>query len=375
MDRPLRLLLLAVLLLSLPTVAAQETTVVPELRELEPCDAPEPILFATNEAGIENLAFDGRGSLFLTAFAAGLYQAFPNGTVRHVVSDDRPIPPTTALLDSPNSFMGVDVGPDGALYVSEGMSITFPVDARVLRFPVPGEATFEVYADGFAGANGLAVTPDGVTYLAHGFRNELWRITGPQEWTVWQTIPTVNGVIEHPDGLRLVLAQVGDPGILAIDLASGARETIFQFSAGPTAAGEPDVATGGPLMLKGIDDLAVLPDGRIVGAAHLRKQFLLGDPATGEACVLLDGARAEPTSARVAQGFGAWDGWVFLTDNSGDIHAVDLRPAAAGATNATTASGDGGTDRKDSPPAGAGAVAAAIAAVALVAARRRLGPR
>lgn len=319
------------LILLVPAAAAQETTVIPEPREWPSCDTPEPVLFAQAPFGLENLAFDGNGSLFLTAFDAGLYQAFPNGTIRFVARDDRPSATPAGGLDSQNAFMGIDVGPDGALYVAEGLSITAPVAARVLRFPVPGNATFEVYAQGFDGANGLAVTPDGVVYVVHGFRTEVWRITAPSQWTKWTEVPSGNGLVEHPDG-RLVFSQVADPaqGVLAINVATGERKTLMAFNAGASVGGAvPLVGSDGALLQKGVDDLVVLADGRIVATGHFRKQFLLGDPATGDVCILLEGARAEPTSARVAKGFGTWDGWVFLTDNSGDIHAVDLRPVAA----------------------------------------------
>lgn len=323
--------------------------------------------------GFENLAFDGNGSLFLTAFQDGLYQAFPNGTVRFVVKDERPIPPAEDLPDNrPNAFMAVDLGPDGALYVSEGLSIPGPVSARVLRFPLPGAPGFEVYADGFDGANGMAWGSDGNLYLAHGFRTELWQITGPGTSTVFGQYPTVNGVVALPDG-RLGIAQFGDPaqGVTAIDLATGATQTLFRFNPGASVAGnQPSVGLGlGPLNTKGVDDFVVLDDGRIVATAHFRLQFLLGDPATGEACILLDGAHAEPTSARVAHGFGDWDGWVFLTDNAGDVHAVDLRATAAdNGTAPRDGPSDAGPDSKGSPGPGLWAL---LVAVTVAFARRR----
>ncbi len=366
-------LLLLFLLAAAISANAQQTAVVPEPRELPDCSTPDPVLFATLPNGIENLAFDGNGTLFLTAFQAGLYQAFPNGTVEFITKDDRPIPPDTSPIDGPNNFMGVDLGPDGALYVSEGMGIVGPVDARVLRFPVPGQPEFEVYASGFEGANGLAVTPDGVVYLVNGFRTELWRITGPGQWTKHADFVTGNGLVEHPDG-RLVMSIVGDPAdaVVAFNASTpDKRETLFRFNAGPSGvAGPAGVQTSGAVMTKGVDDLAVLDDGRIVASAHLRLQFLLGTPATGEACVLMNGARAEPTSARVAKGFGEWDGFVFLTDNAGDIHAVDLRPQAPLPPPPSASPPGEQAPGKDSPGAGTVTAAIALAAVACFGRRR-----
>ncbi|MEK6985457.1 MAG: hypothetical protein AABX89_03620 [Candidatus Thermoplasmatota archaeon] len=371
----LHALLLGALLL-LPLAAAQETTVLPEPLELPDCDVPAPLLFAhVDGVGFENLAFDGHGRLFLTAFENGLYQAFPNGTVAFVAKDERPIPLQENLeLNRPNAFMSPDIGPDGALYVSEGLSIPAPVSARILRFPVPGQPEFEVYADGFDGANGMAWGSDGNLYLAHGFRTELWQVTAKDTYTVFGNYPTVNGVVALPDG-RLGIAQFGDPaqGVSAINLTTGDVEVLFRFNPGPSIAGnQPGLKIGvGPAQSKGVDDFVVLDDGRIVATAHFRLQFLLGNPATGEECILLSGAAAEPTSARVATGFGPWDGWVFLVDNGGDVHAVDLRPADASHVPAVPADG-GSTEAPEgaqkSP--GLGLVAMLLALMVLLAFRR-----
>lgn len=316
-----------------PFVAGQTTTVLPEPNELPMCDTPPAVLFAhVDGVGFENLAFDGNGSLFITAFQDGLYQAFPNGTIRFVAKDERPVPADEDVRSNrPNAFMAAAIGPDGALYVSEGLSIPSPVSARVLRFPVPGQPQFEVYAQGFDGANGMAWGSDGNLYLAHGFRTELWQITAKDTYTVFGHYPTVNGVVALPDG-RLGIAQFGDPaqGVTAIDLGTGDHEVLFRFNPGIGIAGNEVGAnlSPGAVHAKGVDDFAVLDDGRIVATGHFRLQFLLGDPATGETCILVDGTSAEPTSARVAKGFGSWDGWVFLVDNAGDVRAVDLRPAS-----------------------------------------------
>ncbi|HVM45883.1 MAG TPA: hypothetical protein VM582_08110 [Candidatus Thermoplasmatota archaeon] len=322
---------LLALLLLIPLAAAQQTAVVPEPQEAPPCDdVPEPVLFADLDTAVENLAFDGQGNLFLTAFADGLFRAWPDGTVAHVAKDDRP-----AQASGQNSFMGVDVGPDGALYVSEGVSIGTPVAARVLRFPVPGEPAFEVYAEGMDGANGLAVTPDGVVFVVHGFRDEVWRIPEEGRVELWTRVPGANGLVAHPDGERLVTVPLADASntVTAIPLADPERrEALFSFNVGtsPLAPGAPGLAR--PVMTKGVDDLVVAEDGRIYAAAHLRLQVLRGDPSSGQMCILLDFRQrsaegGEPTSVRIARGFGPWDGWLFSTDNFGEVWAVDIRDA------------------------------------------------
>lgn len=361
-------LLLIALAAAASGAVAQQTAAVPEPQEAPPCDdVPPPVLFADVDAALENLAFDGQGNLFLTGFGRGLFRAWPNGTIAHVVADERAAdaPPP----NGPNAFMGVDVGPDGALYVSQGLSITAPVAARVLRFPVAGEPAFEVYAEGMDGANGLAVTPDGVVYVVHGFRDEVWRIPAKGQLELWTRLPGANGLVEHPDGKRLVTVPVPDTSntVTAVTLDDPQRrEALFQFNVGASALAPGAPALARPVMTKGIDDLVVADDGRVYASAHLRLQVLRGDPSSGEMCVLIDFTQrstegGEPTSVRIARGFGEWDGWLFSTDNFGEIWAVDIR--APGTGTATGAGTGTGVDAERSMPLGA----LSLAAIALAA--------
>lgn len=321
---------------------AQDTSVLPEPFEFPPCQIPEPLRFAQLGVMIENLEFDGNGSLYVTAFEEGLYRLFPDGTAEHIGKSDRPRDPTEDELTGSNRFMGVAYGPDEAVYVAEGMATSRPVDARILRYIDLDNGTFEVFANGFEGANGLAVDDEGNLYLAHGFNEKLWKIQPDGSWAVWTEVPdVVNGVVEHPDGERLVIAPLGDPSntVLAIPFDEpDAREVLFRFNAPPSPSGMRAPAVGQPLFTKGIDDLAVAPDGRVLISAHMRMQFAMGDPATGEACILLDGTRGEPSSIRVSKGFGDWEGWAFGIDFSGDVWAFDIR--TGNGTNGTSAPAD-----------------------------------
>lgn len=160
---------------------------------------------------------------------------------------------------------------------------------------------------------------------------------------------------------------------IAISLADpSARTALVSFNVGtsPESPGAPALAR--PVLTKGIDDLVVADDGRVYGAAHLRLQVLRGDPTSGDVCVVLDFTErgtsgGEPTSARIAQGFGEWDGWLFTTDNAGEIWAVDIRSEEARLGERGAADvGEG--DR--ATPAPSALVALAIVAVARYAARR-----
>lgn len=324
-----------VLLLLLPLASAQIVPVyhqIPDPQEYPPCDTPDPVLFADVGVATENLLFHD-GTLYLTAFGDGLWQAHPDGSFEQIVAD--PPAPGLTPLDAGSSMMGI-AARDGALYVSQGLSILTPVDARILRFDLPGAPEYTVVADGFDGLNGMVAAPDGNLYVAHGFNADLYQVRPDGSWSVWAQIPTVNGLSLHPDGDRLVYAAVNDIGsavrTISLDDPSD-TQLVFTFNAVDPMT--PAADAGKALLPKTIDDLVVLPDGRVVVAAHERLEILMGDPSTGEACILKDNLSDAPTSVRLADGFGAWDGWVFSTDNAGEIWAMQVVDVAESEAPAT----------------------------------------
>lgn len=306
-----------VLLLLAPAASAQVIPLYDALPEPQPypsCNL-DVVEFAVAPVGFENLHFyDGR--LYLTAFAEGLYQATPEGDVRFIVKDDP--------ARSGAEMMGV-TSHDGALYVSQGLAVEGSVDARIIRFPTPGAPEFEVYVDGFEGGNGLVATGDGSLYLAHGFRREIYRIDPEGTSSVWAQGLVPNGLSPHPDGDRLVIGQVGEvgSGVEAWDLNDPSRrEQLFAFNAVNT--GSPlDSDASKPVVPHLMDDVAVTSDGRVLLTSHERMKTLMGDPATGEACVLLEHGDS-PTSVRIATDFAPWNGYAFAVDLTGTIQAVDL---------------------------------------------------
>ncbi|MGB0652075.1 MAG: SMP-30/gluconolactonase/LRE family protein [Thermoplasmatota archaeon] len=358
------------LLLLLPVASSQVIPFYNELPEPQPWPSCgiEPVVFADAEVGFENLHFL-EGVLYLTAFEDGLYQAFANGRVEHITTPDpgRNGPEVMGLASM-----------DGALYVSQGLGVTTDVDGRVLRFPEPGLPAFEVFATGFGGANGMVAAPDGHLYLAHGFRTELYRIAPDGSWTTWAEGLVPNGLSLHPDGDRLVVGQVGElgSGVEAWSLADPSqREQLFAFNAvntGAPVASDP----GAPVVPHLMDDVAVTADGRVLLTSHERFKTLMGDPATGEACVLFEHADS-PTSVRVAEGFGSWDGMVFAVDLAGVIQAADIGLMAApsqGGEEGDLADDAGAGDDGDEEAPGAGAAFILLAlALAAFVGRRRAG--
>lgn len=347
--------------------------IAPEPQEYPKCDLPEPVLFASSagtDLGFENLIFLN-GTLYVTAFTNGLFAFYPNGTHRHILADDRG--PGQTPLDSPGAMMGLATM-DGVLFVSQGMAIAGPVDARILRFEVPGSSEFTVYAEGFDGANGLTADNDGNLYLAHGFREGIYKVEPDGSWDVWMTKAAANGVSLHPEGDRLAVAYVASVGsrVVTVPLDNpAAEETLFVFNAADPEGGD-DFDPSRPLVTKTIDDLVVGPDGMLYVAAHERLQTIRGDPATGEACLVIESHVDAPTSARIAHDFGAWDGWLFTTDNAGDIYAVDIRGQTPNQErDNTTDNGNPDADNSASTPSPAWIAFVSVVGLAVYTRRHR----
>lgn len=318
------------LLLLMPLVGAQIVPMydqLPDPNEYGSCDL-EVQSFAQLPVGLENLHFHN-GTMYVTAFGDGLWQVQPNGSFSQIVADAAR--PGATPVDAHHNMMGVTSFGDH-LFVSQGQSLATPVDGRILRF-VPGQAEYEVFADGFDGVNGMAADGDGNLYVAHGFREGVYKVTPDGAWSLWKELPSANGVSIHPDGEHLVLAAAFDAGARVIAVPFSNPDTdieLFTFNAlsplGPT------VDVGNAVVPKLLDDITVAGD-RVIGTSHERLQTLLGDPETGETCVLATHGNS-PTSVRIASDFDGWHGYAFITDNDGLIQVVQLEETSADAVEA-----------------------------------------
>ena len=311
----MRALLVAPLLLLVPLAASLAPPVAPVTHAACP-GAPAPVLFAAWETQLENLAFhEGRllvsdigGDRLLTFDASG------------ALLDATPVP----------GMHGVTVGPEGAVYV--GASGAGGVEVWRL-----GEGAPEVVATELPAANGLAFDAAGNLFVSSPLTQAppyLVRLPAGDmgAWETWGDQYGTNGLWLDGDSLLAAVTADQSSPILRIstsdpdDVAVVAQLSLGVATLQPGAhapAGQPT------LLPKGLDDLTLAPDGMIYAAAHVAGEVLRVDPASGAACVLASGLE-EPTSVRVAQGFGAWDGQLFVTDMGG-VAVTALAGPGAGA--------------------------------------------
>lgn len=308
------------LLILVPAAAALVPPVAPLSQP--PCGPlAEPALFAQWDTQLENLAFDGAGALYVSDIGGDrLLRATPDGAM--------------VAVASVAGMHGLALAPDGQLYVGG----TVGAGPGVLRVASLDPPTLEPVASGLVAANGMAFDAAGNLFVSNPGLGTgapyLARlpVDDMAAWSAWSDDYGVNGLALDAGGARLFAAVTADQSspILSISTTDPDDVRVVAELSFGAATLQPGVhAPSGPLALapKGLDDLTLGPDGMIYAVGHVSGELLRVDPATGAACVVASGFE-EPTSVRVARGFGEHDGKLFVTDMGGAAVSALFGPGA-----------------------------------------------
>ncbi len=293
----------AILLPMVPLSASEPLVMTPD------CEGNIGVrLFLQWDTQLENLAFDGAGSLYLSDIGGDrLLKADSAGNA--------------VVVDHVPGMHGMVFGPDGLLYIG---ATAEDGTAGVWVYSSLAPPVRHFLFGGLEAANGMAFDQAGNLYVSSPLGTRapyLVRSAAPyHSWTPWTTEYGMNGLVLDTDG-SLVAAVTADQSspILRISTSDpNDVQTIARLTFGAATLQPGLHAPAGPPVIvpKGLDDLTLGEDGLIYAAAHVTGELLRVDPATGEACVLMSFLQ-EPTSVRIAEGFGSWDGWIFVTDMGG----------------------------------------------------------
>ncbi|WP_086667689.1 SMP-30/gluconolactonase/LRE family protein [Lentzea kentuckyensis] len=249
------------------------------------CPQPTVTTFHTAATWYENLEFD-RGTIWLSNLTGNAVEQYRlDGTFLQSID-----------LRAPGA---IRKGPDGHLYVNFGNDSpeTRPQPSGVVRLTPKPEVW--IGGDTLSSANGAEFDARGHLYVSDPF-------TGVYEFDRRGSLVR-HLDIAYPNGIvtigNTVFTNIVIDPRSAIVRITGNRQTRIEL-------GAPD---------KGLDDLAVGPDGKLYVTTYTSGEIIKVDPWTGAHCVLLNGLK-NPTAARFLPGTHT----MFVTQASGTVLKVRL---------------------------------------------------
>lgn len=273
----MRIFALLCLVLSLTAAPAQASGI--------RCSAPSVSTFLTSSDWYENLEFQ-RNTIWLSNLSGNrIEQRRLDGTLLQ-----------QHTLRAPGA---IRTGPDGLLYVNFGNDSpeTRPQPSGVVRLK-PGPTPW-IGGDTLSSANGAEFDARGHLYVSDPFTG-LYEFDRRGKLVRHLDLAYPNGIVTI--GNTVFTNILIDPKS-AIVRITGNRQTRIEL-------GAPD---------KGLDDLAVGPDGKLYVTAYTSGEIIKVDPWTGAHCVLMSGLE-NPTAARFLPGTKT----MFVTQASGTVLKVRL---------------------------------------------------
>jgi hypothetical protein len=268
---------------------------------------------------LENLTFDGSGSMLISATQSrAIERMTPDGRVTTLASNVNG-PGGLRLVGQTLYFNTGDTAQAGLLGTSDGT-----VDRLDLR-----TGARVTWAEGLFMPNGLAMLPDDDAVVSRvrsvaGTPTGITRVpatdpTHPQY--SWARLDDTNGLVLDPTGSWLYTDQtfttdsavyrilVRDPRVI-VRVAHLAEAGLPQSLAG--------AGVGSP---KGLDDMGFGADGVLYVAANLAGQVIGVDTSTGAACVIASGLM-NPSSVRAGSGPGWPTDHLYVTSWDGTIREL-----------------------------------------------------
>ena len=261
------------------------------------------------QGALENLVFDGRGGLLLSA-------SREDAILRLRADGD-----VSTLIDDVNAPGGLRVR-NGVLYFNTGDDATSGLqgiaDGTIERYRF-SSGRRAVWARGLTMPNGLIFLPNGDAVVSRdlGTGTGMTRVrAGNPEHPQpnWARLDDTNGMAVDPTGRWLYTVETfaAESRVYRIRISEPSRIRVV------AALGEGTVP-------KGLDDITIDSRGRLYIAANIAGEVIRLNPRTGASCVLASGLH-NPSAVK----FGRGQGWskrsLYVTGFDGAV--VRLAPPA-----------------------------------------------
>lgn len=254
----------------------------------DPCTPWSQQPLGDSLGSLENLEFDGRGNLLLSASGRGSIELMtPDGTVSTLIPNVR-APGGQRVVGKVLYFNTGDAAQSGLAGTPDGTIDRFDLDSRVRT----------TFASGLTMPNGLAILPNGDFVVSRdiGTGTGITRIprsdpAHPQ--ANWSDLADQNGLAVDPTGTWLYADQTFtlESAVYRIRISNPAQRSV--------------VATLGDSGPKGLDDLTIDRKGVLYLAANLTGEVIRLDPSTGKHCTIVTGLQ-NPSALKFGRGPG-WD--------------------------------------------------------------------
>ncbi len=207
------------------------------------------VLFADGFKGTENLAFDGKGNLYVTD-TNNLWRVDPAGELEKIYDRDEE---KDAI-----SLGGVSLGPEGRIYFSTGNKI---------MIYDPADGSVEKFVDGFGFANGNCFDDSGNFYFAESNKKVMYVVpAGTREVkALKEKAGWVNGVVYSRNDNTLYFT-ISSPG----------RVGGYRLGPGPVVEEEITVAK---FPFGGLDDLTMDDFGNFYVCLWMNKKIVRVTPS------------------------------------------------------------------------------------------------
>jgi sugar lactone lactonase YvrE len=251
---------------------------------------------------LENLVFDGRGGLLLSASAQGaILRVNRNGEL-------------TTLIDDVHAPGGLRMR-RGALYFNAGDSAASGVqgiaDGTLERYRFE-TGRRSVRARGLTMPNGLVFLPNGDAVVSRdlgtgtGMTRILARDPEHPQFN-WARLDDTNGMAVDPTGRWLYTVETFVP-----------ESRVYRIRIEKPSRIEVVASLGDGTISKGLDDMTIDRRGRLYIAANIAGEVIRLNPRTGTTCVLASGLR-NPSAVKFGRGPGWSERSLYVTGFDGAV--------------------------------------------------------